>query len=393
MSDSTTTDDPGSDDHPAGADTDVRNTLPQRAGLSWFPDEDEQLVEGLRAGATVEELAARLQRTVGAITARLALMIPADAHVLSMDAAAWLWKQFQDGDYPWQEMLERRKRASRNGKAGRPAAAAKASAEDLARRGLASAAQAPDHIQSIWTEIVGKELSGSSRQKFLERQGLHDLRWYRDDVFRTAGEALLRRRGELRISNWATECGRASLGISLDSERPGWASVTAAHEVATQVRALLRAAFTAIPDRSRRKVLARRLGLDDAPPPTQKALAEELELSRERVRKLHERALDDLQLAHRPTHPNDQARQVLTALLADANAVGVSRASCLLTLSELALPATDTRTAVVTLARLAGDDRASALDLATQATALRQQPPEDNPDAARASIPAPDESE
>ena len=49
----------------------TRNSLPPNAGKAWIEDEDMQLSEELRRGASLQEIAGLHNRRVGSIVARI----------------------------------------------------------------------------------------------------------------------------------------------------------------------------------------------------------------------------------------------------------------------------------------------------------------------------------
>ena len=226
--------------------------------------------------------------------------------------------------------------------------------------------QPPDRVLDIWSSIVGTRLSAQSGQLFLDRPEVRDLRWYSDEVLNAAGTELFSRRGELLLADWVAECGRAGLGVA----RLDWDQVVGAHEVAMRVRGLVRTAVAGLSSPRRQALLFQRLGLDDRRSPTLQAVGQELGVSGARVQQIQEKALGELRRGHHPPRPNDQARHILTALLRGADAAGTSRAACLLTLAEMALPVADPRMAVITLATLAGARRESVLAVAADAATL-----------------------
>jgi hypothetical protein len=81
-------------------------TSTARAGAQWSIDECTLVVDKLRAGAAVGDIAAQLERTPGAIKARLCRMIPRELNVHRDGAAGWLLSRFAaDPDYDWRGVM------------------------------------------------------------------------------------------------------------------------------------------------------------------------------------------------------------------------------------------------------------------------------------------------
>jgi hypothetical protein len=81
--------------------------IPDRAGSTWTREEDELLAEQLGTGQILEEIAASLHRSVGAIKGRACRMLPSRADMPSGPAAIpWLRERLVAG-YEWQRQLYR----------------------------------------------------------------------------------------------------------------------------------------------------------------------------------------------------------------------------------------------------------------------------------------------
>jgi hypothetical protein len=82
----------------------------RRGGEPWSHDEDRALVQELRDGLTLEDIAEMHGRTMGAIRSRASCMVPDDEqHPTSRKARIeWLREQLADGDYDWQTPLHAR---------------------------------------------------------------------------------------------------------------------------------------------------------------------------------------------------------------------------------------------------------------------------------------------
>jgi hypothetical protein len=61
-----------------------------RARVVWSDAENDRLVEGVRRGRSVEELAAELGRSVRAVTRQVEGMLPRRAQARGAEALAWL---------------------------------------------------------------------------------------------------------------------------------------------------------------------------------------------------------------------------------------------------------------------------------------------------------------
>jgi hypothetical protein len=332
-----------------------------RAGSPWSAEEDCQLVDGLRSGATIGTLADRHGRTPGALASRLALMTPSSENVRSEAAADWLRERFAHEDYPWQEVLERRTAARRNGRRG--ARAARLARKDRPWLGTdAQAAEhAPEHVLQIWQELVGFTLAESWRPAFLDRGEVAELRSYPEEMLRSAGQNVFQRQGELRLGAWTSECARAVLEVSA----PRWPQVVAAYDVSAEIRRIIDAAVASLSAERRQQILSQRLGLAGKPQ-TQQSIGTLLGLSRERVRQVQDKALAELRQRHR----SGPARRLLADLCTEAETAGSSRSEALLMLAQLALPGAHVGLAVITVAILAGEDRESAGRLAAEAETL-----------------------
>ena len=163
---------------------------------------------------------------------------------------------------------------------------------------------------------------------------------------------------------WSTGCGpvplrpvwRVATGPLADAVRPDRAyrpgdqlvAAAAANDVAAAVRRIVDAAVAGLPSERRRAVLTYRLGLGDASPQTLQAIGERLDISRERVRQIQDKALSGL----RRSPSGAPSRRLLSDLCAEAAAAGASRTHTLLTLSRLGMPGADPRVAVAVLAIL-----------------------------------------
>ena len=89
------------------------------AGEPWSEDEYVHLVDEPRAGLTLEEIAAIHERSVGAIRARVAKMVPAEEVASPRSTAAligWLREHLAQGECDWHRCRPISGRGSRSGR-------------------------------------------------------------------------------------------------------------------------------------------------------------------------------------------------------------------------------------------------------------------------------------
>ncbi|MQA10756.1 MAG: hypothetical protein GEU98_19825 [Pseudonocardiaceae bacterium] len=85
-----------------------------RAGERWTPGDYETLVEGLRDGLVLEDLAEKLGRSASATRTQLRRLVPrdVDAEIKPRDREAWLRERLAAGDgYDWLAVLREHSRA------------------------------------------------------------------------------------------------------------------------------------------------------------------------------------------------------------------------------------------------------------------------------------------
>ena len=87
---------------------------PLRHGETWTWTDYELLLQGVFNGLTVEQIAAELMRTQGAIRAQLTRLVPDDAEIANAPRARmdWLRRRLaEDPEYDWQAVLNSRANA------------------------------------------------------------------------------------------------------------------------------------------------------------------------------------------------------------------------------------------------------------------------------------------
>lgn len=87
---------------------------PLRHGETWTWTDYELLLEGAFNGLTVEQIAAELMRTEGAIRAQLTRLVPEDAEIARAPRARMDWlrrRSAEEPEYDWQAVLNSRANA------------------------------------------------------------------------------------------------------------------------------------------------------------------------------------------------------------------------------------------------------------------------------------------
>jgi Sigma-70, region 4 len=103
---------------------------------------------------------------------------------------------------------------------------------------------------------------------------------------------------------------------------------------------------------------------------TLEAIGEGLRVTRERVRQIQEKALNQMCGPHMPPRASHYAGQVIAAVLGQAAETGAEPAVCLLTLAEAAFPGIAAGLVARVLARLAGRNHDTSVHLAAEVTTL-----------------------
>ncbi|WP_406863594.1 sigma factor-like helix-turn-helix DNA-binding protein [Streptomyces sp. HUAS MG47] len=331
-----------------------------RRGRAWSEEEDAQLVEGVREGLGLSELAERHGRTTGGVRARLDRFVPWSGSPVDDPLGRLRSRLAADPGYAWREVGAERRLRERRGRHG-----THAPAEPLAAAPASSTAE----VLADWEHVTGHVLRPERREVFLARSVVHDLAAKAVAVRRAAARRLWHDGDVLLLDDWLLECVcpgavRLAADWSLIAERDA--------DTVLVLGELMAAAVDEMPAERDREVLSRRLGLDDQPARTLEKVAETLGLSRERVRQLQTRAIRRLAGADAPA--SRKLRQVLAELSCVQRVppeAGPSAAERLLDLSAVLLPSVTPRQAVPLLARLAGADKVRADNLAAEASTIR----------------------
>jgi hypothetical protein len=222
-------------------------------------------------------------------------------------------------------------------------------------------------VLEIWQELVGAALSPASEQRFRTHPDLAALCCYNADQLLVAGTELYSRTGQLLLAEWVRECAWEGGGtVTLD-----WAELAAGDpDAAIVARDLPAAAVASVRPERDRMIIAQRLGLDGDAGMTLQAIGENLGLTRERVRQLQDKALDQMCRPQIPPRASHYAGRVIAEVLGQAADVGTEPAVSLLTLAEAALPGIAAGLAVRVLARLAGHNHNTSRHLAAEVTTL-----------------------
>lgn len=332
-----------------------------RSGRAWSEAEDTRLVDGVREGLALPELAAQHGRSPGAIGARLARFVPQPG-LAGDEALEWLRAQFTlDPAYSWQSVLDERRRRERSERRAHDQRIPTAD-------GLADAAGAGE-VLAEWEQGTGHTLRPERRKVFLARQVVHDLTAVAAPVRQAAAGRLWQGGGRLLLDDWLLECVCPG-AVSLTAD---WSLITERDaDTVLVLRELLAVAAEEIPGQREREILSRRLGLHEEPAQTQEKVAEALGISRERVRQLQTRAMRSV--AHTAAPASRKVRTVLAELSCVDRVppeTGPSAAERLLDLADVLLPSVALRQAVPLLARLAGADKVRADNVAAEAATIR----------------------
>ncbi|MEU5775081.1 sigma factor-like helix-turn-helix DNA-binding protein [Streptomyces venezuelae] len=333
-----------------------------RRGRAWSDGEDARLVDGVREGLALSELAERHGRSAGGVRARLARFVPVPQSGSDVDdPLAWLRSRLAaDPGYAWRDVgAERRRRERRERRGGCVAT------EPVGGTGASTSAE----VLADWEHVTGHVLRPERREVFLAREVVRDLAAVAVVVRRAAARRLWRDGEVLLLEEWLLECVcpgavRLAADWALIAERDA--------DTVLVLRELVAAAVNEMSADRDREVLSRRLGLEDRPAQTLETVGQSLGVSRERVRQLQTRAVRRLAAADAP------ASLKLRELLADLSCVrrvppeaGPPAAERLLDLSDVLLPTVPPRQAIPLIARLAGADKVRADNLAAEASTIR----------------------
>lgn len=375
-----------------------------RHGHPWDATEDAQLVDRVREGLELEELAGRHGRSAGAIRARLARFVTHPAPEPD-EVLEWLRARLAaEPGYPWRAVMEDRRyrdqleRAARRGQGreprqgqgrGQPPSQPQPQPQSQEpgqgtdpQRGpepqpehdtpASEPSAAGDGVAEVlgdWERATAHVLGAERREVFVARRVTAGLAAVPADVRRAAAARLWRDSGRLLLDDWLLEClCPGAVGLSSD-----WEPIAAgdAHTVMV-LRELVATAVAELPAGRHREIMDCRFGLHDRPTQTLAEVGQTLGVSRECIRQLQVVAVRRIRGSLAP------ASRRLRTLLADLSRVeaappdvGPSAAERLLDLAEALLPAVAPKRAVPLLASLAGAAKARAEHLTAEATTVR----------------------
>lgn len=290
-----------------------------RHGHPWNAAEDAQLVDRVRDGLALEELAGRHGRSAGAIRARLARFVPHPVPEPD-EVLEWLRARLAaEPGYPWQAVMEdhryrdqqertaargrrpvqgRMRSEGRDQSAVRPqpgpgpdpdpgpgqdSTAGQPQTGGVEEEAAGGAAGGAAEVLGDWERATAHVLDAGRREVFLARRVIAGLAAVSADVRRAAAARLWRDSGRLLLDDWLLEC-LCPGAVGLSSE---WEPVAEgdAHTVMV-LRELVATAVAELPAGRHREIMDRRFGLHDQPAQTLAEVGESLELSRERIRQL-----------------------------------------------------------------------------------------------------------
>jgi hypothetical protein len=327
---------------------------PARAGQSWSGPEQGQLLEEVRAGHTISELAQRHQRSEGGIRSHLKKLMGASKRPFISDAAMFEWVLSELGDaddWPTSE----------------PAASAASDVVASARapyRPRIKVVQRYLEVAGIRRSITGSIPGDDDDQEFLTGKAIGTLATFEDGTLRQAGTDLFQAREVLKPDEWILECdwpGLTGLHFTTDQLRNDAEQV---HRVCVE---LIEAGLSRLRYPRHHDVLRKRLGLDGEFM-TLGAIGAEYGVTRERIRQIQEKALLRLS-AGAPEHGCRRSWDYVRSMLSGAlSRPGEDRLSADLVLDfiELATPVAAPDVAVRTVARLSGLLKEAIEDLVGQ---------------------------
>ncbi|MFI6626453.1 TnsA endonuclease N-terminal domain-containing protein [Streptomyces sp. NPDC050528] len=329
-----------------------------RQGRAWSEAEDARLVDGVREGLTLQDLAERHGRSTGAIRARVIRLVPQPGPA-DDEALEWLRTQLAvDPAYSWQNVLDERRRRERGEYDHRI----------LASRPPVSSAAVVE-VLADWQQVTSHVLRPERREVFVARQVVIDLATVAAPVRQAAARRLWQEATQLLLADWLLEClCPGAVGLTADwtliAERDA-DTVLVLHELAA-------VAVGEMPVERNREIMSRRFGLHDQPAQPLEKVADALGISRDRVRQLQTKAIRSMA---NTTAPASQKLRKLLAELSCVNGVppdaGPSTAERLFDLAEVLLPSVAPRQAVPLLASLAGAHKLRADNLAAEAMTIR----------------------
>lgn len=317
---------------------------PARQGKKWLRAEEDQLLEELRGEDRLGDIAARHQRSVGAICARIEHLLVPD-RVFDSDAALIDWA----------------KSVARSPQFVRPVSSppvrtvvdverpSRAPEADPARREAVLA------IRTALTAGTGREVAAPDVGE------LDVLASFDDGRLEEAGRAVVKRRGPLGLADWVLECDSPGIAdIRLTADQLG----TGGEAEKSAGAQLVRAGLARLWQRNR-EILLMRLGLLTGAT-TMAEIAQQFGLTRERIRQIQNRELDRALVTagsgvRRGWH---EARDRLRRLL-----IPDGQSACdpelVLIFVELVMPHAPREVAVTVVGRLSGGKAATCRELVT----------------------------
>ena len=222
-------------------------------------------------------------------------------------------------------------------------------------------------VLDIWQQLVNTTLCADSANRFRNHPDLTALTRYPEHRLRAAGAHLYQREGRLLLTEWARECAWEGGGSAVLD----WTRLAVGDpEAQTVARDLLAAAVASVQRERDRIVLAQRLGLDGDAAMTLPEIGQRLQLTRERVRQLQDRAIEEMCRRHSPPWASNYVGRILAGAVSQAVDDNLEPAAAFLTLAEAACPGTPTAFGVQVLARLAGHSRRASEHLAAEVATL-----------------------
>ncbi len=174
----------------------VQGQAPEsRQGRAWSEAEDARLVDGVRAGLTLQELSERHGRSTGAIRARVTRFVPQSGPT-DDEALEWLRAQLAaDPAYSWQRVLDERRHRERRERGHRVPAS-----------GTPVSSDAVVEVLADWQQVTGHVLRPERREIFVARQVVIDLATVAAPVRQAAARRLWQEATQLLLVDWLLEC-------------------------------------------------------------------------------------------------------------------------------------------------------------------------------------------
>lgn len=348
-----------------GVFTLASDVTPERRGKRWTQDEDDLLLALVRGPATLDEIAATLQRTVVGVCARVDVLI-GEKRLFPRTDEAFAWardeiRKGRRGDLAWAADRADRVPESKLVTASVPPA-------PPPRR------RAPTHhwpapvddrkILSIWETITGISLTADQQQHFLARPELLVLGRSGEERIAAAATEMWEAEGRLTLRQWVLECDWPGvLDLALTSTE-----IRAADDTASLVGAeLVSAGLRKIRFDREREIVAARLGLR-GDVLTLGGIGEQHDITGERVRQVQNKGLFRLTQADtddvkRSWH---HTRDTLRTALGDGAHAELAP-DLVHTFVQLALPTAPLELATTVIAHLCGHaSHATLLDAVTE---------------------------